>query len=290
MRIANLDNRAALVLGETGAEQAVDIATASEGRFGPDVADLYSSWAELQEWVAGLDTATLPATDLDRSRLNAPSPAPRQVFAIGLNYDEHAAESGFDSPTHLPPVFTKYVSSFSGPDTEVTIPTDGNVDWEVELVVIIGRQGHRIDAADAWDHVAGLTVGQDISERVSQLRGPAPQFGLGKSFPGFSPQGPWLVTPDEVGNPDDLELGCTIDGETVQKGRTSELIFPVAELIAGLSNSVTLYPGDVIFSGTPAGVGVGRSPQRFLKAGEQLHTWVEGIGDLNQRFVAAPVE
>lgn len=168
----------------------------------------------------------------------------------------------------------------------MTIPADGNVDWEVELVVIIGREAHRIDEADAWSHVAGLTVGQDISERISQLRGPAPQFGLGKSFPGFTPQGPWLVTPDEFDNPDDLELGCMIDGEEVQKGRTCELIFPVPSLIAALSQTVTLYPGDVIFTGTPAGVGVGQSPQRFLQPGESLDSWIEGIGELRQRFVA----
>ncbi|SEE11023.1 2-keto-4-pentenoate hydratase/2-oxohepta-3-ene-1,7-dioic acid hydratase (catechol pathway) [Rhodococcus pyridinivorans] len=286
MRIANIDNRAALVVGEPGDERAVDIATLSDGRFGPGLSALYSSWDEVRVWAAEVVVASLPATAIDRARLGAPSPVPRQVFAVGLNYHDHAAESGFESPTHLPPVFTKYVSSFSGPDTEVTIPADGNVDWEVELVVIIGREAHRIDEADAWSHVAGLTVGQDISERISQLRGPAPQFGLGKSFPGFTPQGPWLVTPDEFDNPDDLELGCMIDGEEVQKGRTCELIFPVPSLIAALSQTVTLYPGDVIFTGTPAGVGVGQSPQRFLQPGESLDSWIEGIGELRQRFVA----
>ena len=113
-----------------------------------------------------------------------------------------------------------------------------------------------------------------------------PQFGLAKSFPGFAPQGPWLVTPDEFRDPDDLELGCAIDGEEVQKARTRDLIFPVRALIAMLSRNVTLYPGDVIFTGTPAGVGVGREPQRFLQAGERLDSWIEGIGELHQSFVA----
>ncbi|WP_435041717.1 fumarylacetoacetate hydrolase family protein [Rhodococcus aetherivorans] len=225
---------------------------------------------------------------MQRATLEAPSPAPRQVFAVGLNYSAHATESGFEAPSQLPPVFTKYVSSFSGPDTEVTIPAGGNVDWEIELVAIIGREGFQIAEQDAWDHVAGLTVGQDISERVTQLRGPAPQFGLGKSFPGFSPQGPWLVTPDEFADPSDLELGCSIDGEEMQKGRTRELIFPVGKLIAALSQTVTLYPGDVIFTGTPAGVGGGRTPKRFLQPGETLDSWIEGIGELHQRFVAGP--
>ncbi|MEN0134646.1 MAG: fumarylacetoacetate hydrolase family protein [Rhodococcus sp. (in: high G+C Gram-positive bacteria)] len=288
MRLANIDDRAALVAGEVGAERAVDLATASRGRFGPALADVYPVWDEVVAWAANEDLSALARDGIaiDRSRLGAPSPAPRQVFAIGLNYHDHAAESGFDSPTALPPVFTKYVSSFSGPDSEVSIPAGGNVDWEVELVVVIGREASRVAVADAWSHVAGLTVGQDISERISQLRGPAAQFGLGKSFAGFSPQGPWLVTPDEFADPDDLELGCAIGGAEVQKSRTSDLIFPVPSVIAALSDTVTLYPGDVIFTGTPAGVGVGQKPPRFLQPGEQLTSWIDGIGELHQTFVS----
>ncbi|QTJ70439.1 fumarylacetoacetate hydrolase family protein (plasmid) [Rhodococcus sp. ZPP] len=287
MRIANLDDRAVLVFGDEGSERAVDLSTTSRGRFGPELPAVYQAWGNVTEWVAeqGPSIFSDDGFPIDRTLLRAPSPAPRQVFAVGLNYHAHATESGFESPTHLPPIFTKYVSSFSGPDTDVPIPAGGNVDWEVELVAVIGRETTNIDEADAWSHVAGLTVGQDISERISQLRGPAPQFGLGKSFAGFSPQGPWLVTPDEFTDPDDLELGCTIDGEEVQKGRTRDLIFPVSTLIATLSRNVTLYPGDVIFTGTPAGVGVGRDPQRFLQADEKLDSWIEGIGALHQRFV-----
>lgn len=288
MRIANLDQRAVLVVGAAGAEAAVDIATASNGRFGPDLPGVYRDWAQVRAWAADLDpaAASAEAAPIDRARLGAPSPAPAQVFAIGLNYHTHAAESGFESPTRLPPVFTKYVSSFAGPDTAVEMPPGGNVDWEVELVAVIGTEARRVAEADAWSHVAGLTVGQDISERVSQLAGPAPQFGLGKSFPGFSPQGPHLVTPDEFADPDDLELGCAIDGEEVQKGRTRDLIYPVPRLVAALSENVTLHPGDVIFTGTPAGVGLGRTPPRFLRDGERLDSWVEGIGELHQRFTA----
>ncbi|WP_028933738.1 fumarylacetoacetate hydrolase family protein [Pseudonocardia spinosispora] len=281
MRIANLDNRAALVVDS---DRAVDIATASQGRFGPGLQSVYESWQEVVEWAASLSPGDTIA--LDRARLGAPSPEPRQVFAIGLNYQAHAAESGFEAPTQLPPVFTKYVSSFAGPDSEVVIPEGTTVDWEVELVAVIGRTARRVTAHDAWSHVAGLTVGQDISERTAQLRGPAPQFGLAKSLPGFSPQGPWLVTPDELDNPDDLELGCSIDGEQVQKSRTSDLIFSVPRIVAALSETVTLYPGDVIFTGTPAGVGMGRTPQRFLRPGEKLDSWISGIGELHQRFVA----
>lgn len=288
MRIANYDGRAVLVFGGAGAEQGIDIAAVSGGRFGPALTTVYDQFDEVCGWARAVDAARADSFPIDRALLGAPSPRPRQVFAVGLNYDEHAAESGFESPTHLPPIFTKYVSSFSGPDTTVVIPEGGNVDWEVELVAVIGRETANIDEAQAWGHVAGLTVGQDISERISQLRGPAPQFGLGKSFAGFSPQGPWLVTPDELADPDDLELGCAIDGEETQKGRTSELIFPISKLVASLSTTVTLYPGDVIFTGTPSGIGAGRTPQRFLAPGERLDSWITGIGELHQTFVSAP--
>lgn len=287
MRLANLDNRASLVIGDTGAELAVDIATASNGRFGPDLVSVYDAWEQVTAWAAGLDSGTLPgAVPVDRRRLGPPSPAPRQVLAAGLNYRSHAAESGFELPTEMPPVFTKYVSSFTGPDSEVVIPAGGNVDWEVELVAVVGREARRVDADQGLSYVAGFTVGQDISERISQLRGPAAQFGLGKSFPGFAPQGPWLVTLDEFSNPDDLELGCTIDGEEVQKARTGGLIFSVGTLIAMLSQNLTLYPGDVVFTGTPAGVGYGLEPPRYLRAGERLDSWIEGIGELHQTFIA----
>jgi 2-keto-4-pentenoate hydratase/2-oxohepta-3-ene-1,7-dioic acid hydratase in catechol pathway len=283
LRIANHDNRAVLL---TSDEAGIDIHTASAGRFGPELTSLYSDWEAFAAWAQAL-----PGTDadvaIDRSLLGSPSPAPRQVFAIGLNYSEHAKESGFEAPEQLPPVFTKFVTAITGPDTEVVLPEGGKTDWEVELVAIIGKEASNIPAAKAWEHVAGLSVGQDLSERVSQLIGPAPQFGLGKSFPGFAPIGPWLVTPDAVENPDDLELGCSIDGEQVQKGRTSELIFSIPALIEGLSRTVTLLPGDVIFTGTPAGVGHGRNPQRYLQPGETLVSRIEGIGEINQTFLAA---
>lgn len=285
MRIANHRGRAVLVHGDNGLEQGTDIATASGGRFGPDLASIYEQWSDVSNWVRSFGNAGADSFPIDRSELGAPSPRPQQVFAVGLNYGEHAAESGFRAPTELPPVFTKYVSSFSGPDSVVVLPAGGNVDWEVELVAVIGRETTAIGSEQAWDHVAGLTVGQDISERVSQLRGPAPQFGLGKSFAGFSPQGPWLVTPDELDDRDDLELGCAINGEQMQKGRTAELIFAVPELVSALSEMVTLYPGDVIFTGTPSGVGAGRKPPRYIAAGEELTSWISGIGELHQTFI-----
>jgi 2-keto-4-pentenoate hydratase/2-oxohepta-3-ene-1,7-dioic acid hydratase in catechol pathway len=283
VRIANAENRAVVLVSD---DRGIDVHKASGGRFGPDLAAVYSRWEDFTAWARAL-AATEADVVIDRALLGSPSPAPRQVFAIGLNYGEHAKESGFAQPETLPPVFTKFPTCLAGAVTEVVIPEGGNVDWEVELVAVIGTETRNVPAAEAWDYVAGLSVGQDISERVSQLRGPAPQFGLGKSFPGFGPVGPWLVTPDEFGNPDDLEIGCSIDGEQVQKGRTSELIFSIPALIEGLSHTVTLLPGDIIFTGTPAGVGLGRSPQRFIQPGETLVSRIEGIGEITQTFVPA---
>ena len=205
------------------------------------------------------------------------------MFAIGLNYREHAAETGHDVPT-APVVFTKFASSITGPVSEVTLPK-GSTDWEVELVVVMAKPSRHVPVDQAWGHVAGLTIGQDLSERVLQRSGPAPQFGLAKSFAGFAPMGPAVVTVDELDNPDDLELGCTVNGEQMQRSRSSDMIFSVPELVAYLSGVVTLLPGDVIFTGTPPGVGMGRTPPRFLKAGDRLDSWIEGLGELHQTFV-----
>jgi len=281
MKLANVDGRAVLL---TADDTGLDIELASAGKFGPSLPSIYESWDSFRAW-AGHAPAT-PEISFSRSQLRSPSPAPSQIVAVGLNYHAHAAESGFESPDRLPPAFTKFVSALTGPDAEVAIPAGGHVDWEVELVVVIGRTAHRVTEDEAWDHVAGLTIGQDISERISQLAGPAPQFSLGKSFPNFAPVGPWLVTPDAVPDRDDLGLRCAIDGETVQDGRTRDLIFPVARLVAGLSRTITFHPGDLIFTGTPAGVGQGREPQRFLRPGEELTSWIEGIGEMRQTFVA----
>lgn len=280
MRIASLSGRLALIVDG----KAVDVEQASDGRFSADPQPVYERWEEFRSWAS---SAELPAGQaFEQTELGSPAPAPRQTLAIGLNYREHASESGFAAPEGLPPVFTKFVTSISGPVTEVKLPPGGNTDWEVELVAVIGRRAEAVAEAEAWSHVAGLAVGQDISERVSQLAGPVPQFSLGKSYPGFTPIGPWLVTPDEFEDPDDLELRCAINGEEVQKGHTRDLIFSVPALIAGLSAVLPLLPGDVIFTGTPAGVGLGRDPRRFLTAGDELVSSVKGIGELRQTFIA----
>lgn len=280
MRLANLSGRAVIM---TSDDAGFDVHTASDGRFGPDLAQIYARWQDFTAWAVKAEGSSVP---IEMAKLGSPSPQPTQVFAIGLNYSDHAAESGFERPDQIPPVFTKWQSAITGPVTTVALPPGGDTDWEVELVVIIGAQAKNLTPGTGWDVVAGLAVGQDLSERISQLQGPAPQFSLGKSFPGFAPIGPWLVSPDEFVDRDDLELWAQIDGEDVQRGRTSQLIFPVAELIEKLSGVVTLLPGDVIFTGTPSGVGFARKPPRLLKAGETLVSGVEGIGMLRQSFVA----
>ncbi|MEV0185777.1 fumarylacetoacetate hydrolase family protein [Streptomyces sp. NPDC050625] len=284
MKLANVDGRAVIV---TASDRGFDVARTSGGRFGPDLASVYDDWERFRAWAEKSPTGR--EVSFTRAQLSSPSPTPRQIVAIGLNYSEHASESGFEAPDRLPPLFTKFVSAVTGPDTEVMIPSGGHVDWEVELVAVIGRTGFRIAENEAWSFVAGLTIGQDLSERITQLTGQAPQFSLGKSFPGFAPVGPWLVTPDSLPDRDDLRLGCAIDSRTVQDGRTRDMIFPVARIVSELSRTITLYPGDLIFTGTPSGVGVARNPQRFLEHGEELVSWIEGIGEMRQTFVATEV-
>jgi 2,4-didehydro-3-deoxy-L-rhamnonate hydrolase len=279
VRIGNVQGRPWLITGE---DEGFDIGEASEGRFGPGLTEMYECWPEFAAW------APAAAGEIKRFRpedLGPPSPEPRQVFAIGLNYRDHAEEAGLAIPAD-PLVFTKYLSSFAGPRAEVALPP-GTVDWEVELVVVMGRTARHVAAADAWAYVAGLTVGQDLSERGLQLAGSPAQFSLGKSFPGFSPTGPYLVTPDELPDPADLELGCRLNGEQVQQARTSLMVFAVNTLIERLSRVNTLFPGDVIFTGTPSGVGVAMNPPRFLAAGDELTSYVEGIGQIRQTFTTA---
>ncbi|MFE9687234.1 fumarylacetoacetate hydrolase family protein [Streptomyces sp. NPDC006285] len=284
MRIANLSGRA-VALVDNGA---IDLHRATSGRFGPDPQSLYERWDELRDWSVSGEPEPYKESDL-----GPPVPAPRQVFAIGINYRDHAAEADVDVDVDVsqrapyPPTFTKFPSCLTGPHAEVCLP-EGLVDWEVELVVVIGRRAHRVTVDDAWSHVAGLTVGQDLSERLTQLSGPAPQqYCLGKSYPGFGPTGPAVVTVDELGDPDDLPINCEVNGESMQDARTSEMIFRVPELIERLSSVSPLLPGDLIFTGTPAGIGGTRTPPQFLAPGDELVSRIAGIGALHTTFKGA---
>jgi 2,4-didehydro-3-deoxy-L-rhamnonate hydrolase len=276
VKLASVNGRAALVLGD----EIADVATACDGRFGPDPMALYDKWDVFKDFAATVSSATGPLVDAD---LCNPVPQPRQVFAIGLNYRSHAEESGMAAPA-VPAVFTKFPASLAGPFDDVAVAGE-TVDWEVELVVVIGRVADRVATGDAWSHVAGVTVGQDISDRHLQFAAGG-QFSLGKSRRGYGPIGPWVVTPDELNKPDDLALGCSVNGEKMQDARTTDLIFDVPQLITELSAVVPLLPGDVIFTGTPAGIGVVRKPPRFLQPGDTLQSWIEGIGTIRNNIVA----
>ncbi len=287
MRLADIDGR--LVI--KGPDGYLDVAEASRGRFGPDAQAALAGWEAFAAW--GREFLASPraaeATPLATGAgtvWGPPVPRPAQIFAVGLNYRDHISESKLDVPTE-PAVFTKFRTSLTGHEAAVRLP-DGLVDWEAELVVVIGRHCHRATRQTAWSHVAGLTVGQDLSERRLQLTGPAPQFSLGKSHPGFAPIGPELVSLDEFADPGDLELGCRLEGgEVLQKSRTSDMVFDVPELITRLSAVCPLLPGDLIFTGTPAGVGGARTPQKFLAPGDVLSTWIEGIGTLRNPMLAS---
>lgn len=286
MRIANNSGRLALVDGD----HILDVESTSGGAFSADPMAVFGRWTELGDWATTVDVAGHPdATALSDAILDAPSPRPRQVFGIGLNYADHAAESGLPLP-EKPVVFTKFSSSVAGPDVEVRLPGE-TVDWEAELVVVIATGGRRIPVAEARSHIAGYTVGQDLSERTVQWQDQPPQFSVGKSFENFAPIGPCIVTLDELTHADALGISATIvavDGteSVMQDGNTDQLVFSVDELIARLSEIVELLPGDLIFTGTPPGVGAGRDPKRFLVEGETLVTEIEGIGRITQRFVA----
>ena len=279
MRVGNLAGRLTLF----SPDGALDVEAASERRFGPDPQSVYARWPEFARWASRAEGETRSYSVTD---LGAPVPRPAQVFAIGANYRAHAAEGGVDVP-EWPMVFTKWPSSLTGPVGDIVLAGD-TVDWEVELVAVIGKRARKVPAERGWDYIAGLTVGQDLSERTTQLKGGQySQMGLAKSFEGFSPFGPWVVTLDEFTDPSDLELGCTVNGQEMQKGRTSDLVLSVPALVAFLSEIVTLQPGDVLFTGTPSGVGFTRTPPVYLQPGDELVSVVAGIGELRHRFVSA---
>jgi 2-keto-4-pentenoate hydratase/2-oxohepta-3-ene-1,7-dioic acid hydratase in catechol pathway len=278
MLVANRSGRLTLVTGDL----AIDVEEASGGRFGSDPQAAYDDWAAFAAWAAGADLGGGSA--FAPEELGAPVPRPRQVFGLGLNYAMHAREGGFEPPA-APLVFTKFPSCLTGPAATVEVATD-RVDWEVELVVVIGRRAHRVAPEAAWEHVAGLTVGQDLSARDVQLAGARPQFSLGKSFPGFGPTGPWVVTPDALPDRDDLAIGCAVNGEQVQGDRTSSMLSGVSAVVAHISSVCPLLPGDLIFTGTPAGVGDRRDPPRYLRPGDELVSTIEGIGSITTTFVA----
>ncbi|HEX3314667.1 MAG TPA: fumarylacetoacetate hydrolase family protein [Gemmataceae bacterium] len=211
---------------------------------------------------------------------------PHKIVCIGLNYKDHAAESGVPIPKD-PVLFSKYATALIGHGESIVLPpVSSEVDYEAELVIVIGRRGRNIPAAAALEYIAGYTIGHDVSARDWQLKKDGKQWMAGKTFDTFAPLGPYLVTSDEVPDPQNLRIALRLNGQTMQDSSTTQLIFGVREAVAYISQVVTLEPGDVIYTGTPPGVGVARKPPVFLKAGDVCEVEIEGLGVLRNPVVA----
>ena len=258
----------------------------AEGR----VRDLSGVVADISGAVLGalpkLDPEKLPLVERT-PRLGPPVAGIGKLIGIGLNYSDHAAEIGIEPPAE-PVVFMKATSSIVGPDDDVVLPRGStHGDWEVELGVVIGREAKYVSEAEALDYVAGYTIVNDVSERHFQIERSG-QWTKGKSCDTFGPIGPWLVTPDAVGNVQSLDMSADVSGERMQTGNTSTMIFTVAQIIAHLSEVMRLEPGDVIATGTPPGVGMGRDPKRYLRPGDVMELEIQGLGRQRQTVRADP--
>ena len=275
-RLANVDGRAALVAGD----EYHDLEAVSGGELGPDPMAALATPDHLSELSAALADHE-PSGSLATAALGAPVPRPQKSYGIGLNYKSHADEASMEVPEN-PLVFTKFPSCIVGPNTDVEMRSDG-VDYEGELVVVIGRGGKDIDPADAWDHVVGLSVGQDISDRPAQFSAKPPHFDLGKSFDTFGPMGPVLVSLDEVADRSNLRITTAVNGDVRQDDTTTNMIFDVPFLVSYLSRITSLATGDVIFTGTPEGIGATQG--KFLADGDVITTTIDGIGTMTNRCV-----
>jgi 2-keto-4-pentenoate hydratase/2-oxohepta-3-ene-1,7-dioic acid hydratase in catechol pathway len=235
--------------------------------------------------IAAIDPASLPRLP-DGVRLGAPVATPSKFVAIGLNYSDHAAEVGMALPTE-PIIFLKAVTSICGPNDHVEKPRESTkLDWEVELGIIIGKRAKYIEESASFSHIAGYCLGNDVSERNFQQERQG-QWTKGKSHDTFGPLGPWLVTKDEIADPQNLKMWLDVNGERQQTGTTATMIFKVAKIVSYVSHFMTLLPGDVIITGTPPGVGSGKKPPRFLNPGDVVTLGVDGLGTQRQQIVAA---
>ena len=278
MRLATISGRAAI-----GHEDGfVDLNDASGGRFPTRALACLERWTDVLDWHSTARLTARPAHPAPED-FDAPNPEPRQVFAAGLNYLDHAAEMEMGS-TALS-VFTKFPTCITGPSGALVLPNDV-IDWEVELVAILGADLHEATPDEAASAVAGFAVGQDFSDRGLQMLAEPPQFSLAKSRPGFGPVGPALTSVDEIQDVDALILTCTVNGETVQHSTTAAMIRSPFLLISEISQTCHLLAGDLVFTGTPSGVGVGRRPPRYLAPGDEVVSTIEGLGTLVQHCVA----
>ena len=275
-RLANINGKSALIHGDSY----YDINTISQGKISSDPSNILNSLSDLYEFYSKIDNFK-PTGLIENTLLGPPVTNSRNCFAVGLNYRAHAEESGMEIPP-FPMVFTKHTSCIVGPFDNIEMKSD-IVDYEAELVVVIGKEGKNVPKKDAWEYVAGLTVGQDISDRAVQFHATPPQFNLGKSFDTFGPIGPCLVSPDLVTNKSDLRLECYINEELRQESSTDDLIFSVPDIISYISEFLTLNTGDLIFTGTPSGVGATQG--KLLKDGDIITTSIKEIGTIKNKCI-----
>jgi 2-keto-4-pentenoate hydratase/2-oxohepta-3-ene-1,7-dioic acid hydratase in catechol pathway len=279
-RLASFRNRAHLVVGEDN--RLVDIEQASNGSLSSDPMLCLAKWDQVRALSKSV-IATSDAPNAILENLDCPVPRPRQMFAVGLNYRKHAEEMGSPLPDS-PLTFAKFQSALNTPAGEIPLVGD-TCDYESEVVVVISIGGRNIGEPEAWDHIAGLCAGQDISDRRLQNSGRPPQFSLGKSRQGFAPIGPWVCDVRDLPKRNDLMIGCTVNGEVRQQASTNDMIFDIPQLVSYLSTICELFPGDIIFTGTPSGVGHGHKPPVYLRPDDVIVTSLEFVGTLRNRCV-----
>ncbi len=275
-KLGTVDGKAVLIKDD----HYFDVASLSDGAISSDSVEALKFQTELSELYETLSEKNATG-NLSEVELGNPVPKSPNCYAVGLNYRKHAEESGMDIP-EVPMIFTKHTSCFVGPKANVEMRSD-YVDWEVELVAVIGKEGKNIPKENALEHVAGLCVGQDISDRPAQFATTPAMFNLGKSFDTYGPMGPALVSLDLLENCESLDIECKLNGETVQKSNTSDLIFNISSIISYLSEIVSLNVGDTIWTGTPSGVGIASG--KFLKDGDILTSSIEGLGSMENKCV-----
>ena len=281
-RFGCVNGRAILVADSL--DKYIDIERFSGGKLPSEPMACIERWSDVCSLASSL--ASAKATDfvpLDFDKLDCPVPRPRQIFAVGVNYKAHAAEMNHGLPKE-PLVFTKFQSSLNRPYGQIKLVGE-KCDFEAELVAIVGKGGRNISPADAWSHLAGLCVGQDFSDRELQYANTPPQFSLGKSREGFAAIGPYITDTATLSSRGNLEMTCRVSGEIMQHTQTDDMIFEIPDIIAYLSGICELFAGDVIYTGTPSGVGAGRTPQRFLRHGDIIETTIENLGTLRNTCI-----
>ncbi len=282
VRFGSVGGRAVLVADSLAGF--VDIEKFSGGKLPSDPMACIERWSDVCSLAQSLASAkATELTPLDFNKLDCPVPRPRQIFAVGVNYKAHAAEMNHGLPKE-PLVFTKFPSSLNRPHGQIKLVGE-KCDFEAELVAVIAKGGRNISVTDAWSHVAGLCAGQDFSDRALQYANTPPQFSLGKSRAGFAAIGPYITDAGTLATRGNLEMTCRVSGEVMQHTQTDDMIFEIPDIIAYLSSICELFAGDVIYTGTPSGVGAGRTPQRFLRAGDIVETTIQDLGTLRNTCI-----